>query len=99
MTFMRGDTCYILEENKYVQKAKVMRKQGEAYFIQFIGSCGAVKMPEDRLFKTQEEAEASRKTTGADVNVQLTQGRRSSDLQEIPYTFGGRPSGRRSIYE
>ena len=62
MNFARGDTCYILENNYNARAAKVINKQGNFYVIQLVGSCGAIRLKENRLFKTEEEAMASRKT-------------------------------------
>lgn len=61
MSFVRGDTCYILENNMNVRAAKVINKQGRFYVIQLVGSCGAIRLPESRLFKTEEAAENSKK--------------------------------------
>lgn len=61
MTFVRGDACYILENNMNVRAAKVINKQGRFYVIQLVGSCGAIRLPESRLFKTEEAAENSKK--------------------------------------
>ena len=61
MNFVRGDTCYILENNMNVRAAKVINKQGRFYVIQLVGSCGAIRLPESRLFKTEEAAENSKK--------------------------------------
>ena len=61
MDFVRGDTCYILENNMNVRAAKVINRQGRFYIIQLVGSCGAIRLPESRLFLTEEEAENSKK--------------------------------------
>lgn len=61
MDFARGDVCYILENNMNVRAAKVINKQGRFYTIQLVGSCGAIRLPESRLFKTEEAAENSKK--------------------------------------
>ena len=61
MAFVRGDTCYILENNMNVRAAKVINKQGRFYIVQLVGSCGAIRLPESRLFLTEEEAENSKK--------------------------------------
>lgn len=61
MSFVRGDTCYILENNMNVRAAKVISKQGRFYVIQLVGSCGAIRLPESRLFETEEAAENSKK--------------------------------------
>ena len=59
MRFSRGDTCYIVESNMNVRLAKVINRSGNLYTIQFIGSCGAIRLPEGRLFQTEEEAAES----------------------------------------
>ena len=61
MNFVRGDTCYILENNMNVRAAKVINRQGRFYIIQLVGSCGAIRLLESRLFLTEEEAENSKK--------------------------------------
>ena len=63
MKFSRGDTCYILENNRNVRAAKVISRQGSFVTIQLVGSCGAIRLKESRLFRSETEAEASRKTT------------------------------------
>lgn len=61
MSFVRGDTCYILENNMNVRAAKVINRQGKFYIIQLVGSCGAIRLSENRLFETEEDAENSKK--------------------------------------
>lgn len=59
--FSRGDTCYILENNTRVRPAKIINKIGKIYTIQMVGSCGAIRLSEHRLFKTEKEALDSKK--------------------------------------
>lgn len=54
--FERGDKCFIVENNRTVKAAKVIGRQGEFYTIQTVGSCGAIRLKESRLFMTEEEA-------------------------------------------
>lgn len=61
MKFARGETCYILESNYKVRAAKVINKQGDFYVIQLVGSCGAIRLKESRLFKTEDEALTNQK--------------------------------------
>ena len=61
MSFVRRDTCYILENNMNVRAAKVINRQGKFYIIQLVGSCGAIRLSENRLFETEEDAENSKK--------------------------------------
>lgn len=87
MAFVRGDTCYILENNMNVRAAKVINKQGRFYVIQLVGSCGAIKLPESRLFKTEEEAENSKK-----INQKIEESKKN-DYGFID-VFEGRRSGK-----
>lgn len=71
MMYNKDDVIYILENNTTIRKGKIARKQGDDnYIIQLIGSCGALTMPEDQLFESEEAAEKSRqqiKLNSADV--------------------------------
>lgn len=58
--FQRGDIVYILENNMNVKQAKVVNRQGKFYTIQLIGSCGAFRLPESRLFDSEEAAMKSK---------------------------------------
>ncbi|MGC4017900.1 MAG: hypothetical protein QM793_00755 [Muricomes sp.] len=83
MPFKRGDTCFILEDNSEVVQVKVVSKQGKTYIVQLIGACGALKLPEDRLFETEEEAMGSKKTSKAMVSPQLSESYRSVGMPDI----------------
>ena len=87
MPFKRGDTCYIMEDNPHPTQVKVVSKQGTTYIVQLIGSCGAIKLPEERLFATPEEAEESRKAPKASVSVQLSDTNRNANVIEIHKMF------------
>ena len=56
----RGDICYILESNYRITQVKIINRQGKFYTVQPIGSCGAIRLKEHRLFATDEEAENSK---------------------------------------
>ncbi|WP_122643356.1 hypothetical protein [Luxibacter massiliensis] len=84
MSFRRGDACYILGDNDKAVKAKIVNKQGKVYIVQLFGVCGAIKLPEEKLFSTPQEAEASRKTISASVSPQLSGISRASGIPEIP---------------
>lgn len=87
MPFKRGDTCFILEDSPHPTQVKVVSKQGTTYIVQLIGSCGAIKLGEDRLFATPEEAEASRKAPKASVSVQLSDTNGTPSVIEIQNMF------------
>lgn len=59
MKYGIGDTCYVIEDDM-VKRARVSAKKDGQYFVQFVGSCGALVVPEDEIYSTQEEAEEGR---------------------------------------
>ena len=88
MSFVRGDVCYILENNMNVRAAKVINKQGRFYIIQLVGFCGAIRLPESRLFASEEEAENSKK-----INQKIEETKKANDYGFID-VFEGRRSGK-----
>ena len=78
MMYNKDDVIYILENNTTIRKGKIARKQGDNYIIQLIGSCGALTMPEDQLFESEEAAEKSRqqiKLNSANVQKDVRAGK------------------------
>ena len=59
MKYGIGDTCYVIEDDM-VKRARVSAKKDGQYFVQFVGSCRALAVPEDEIYSTQEEAEEGR---------------------------------------
>ena len=59
--YKRGDIVYILENNMDVRQAKVVNRSGGFYTIQLVGSCGAIRLKESRLFDSEEAAMKSKK--------------------------------------
>lgn len=88
MSFVRGDTCYILENNMNVRAAKVISRRSNYYVIQLVGSCGAIRLPESRLFKTEEDAEDSKK-----INQKIEETRKENNYGFID-VFEGRRTGK-----
>ncbi len=72
MKYVSGDICYILEDNKYATKVKVMGHHGDECIVQRIGACGALRFKDHELFGTEEAALESRETTFAKVSPQLS---------------------------
>lgn len=83
MSFKRGDTCYIIENSPKAIRGKVVSKQNNIYIVQLIGSCGALRLTEDRLFQTASEAEESLKAPSATVHVQLSKSKKDLDIFNI----------------
>lgn len=53
-----GDTCYIFEDGE-VKRGRVSAKKENSYFIQFVGSCGALQVDPEEVYATPEEAQAA----------------------------------------
>lgn len=53
-----GDTCYFLESNIHVLEGTVRSCAGGKCVIQY-GSGKGIRLPEGRLYRTREEAEAA----------------------------------------
>lgn len=88
MSFVRGETCYILENNMNVRAAKVISRRSNYYVIQLVGSCGAIRLPESRLFKTEEDAEYSKK-----INQKIEETKKENNYGFID-VFEGRRTGK-----
>ena len=88
MSFVRGDTCYILENNMNVRAAKVISRRSNYYVIQLVGPCGAIRLPESRLFKTEEDAEDSKK-----INQKIEETKKENNYGFID-VFEGRRTGK-----
>lgn len=88
MSFVRGETCYILENNMNVRVAKVISRRSNYYVIQLVGSCGAIRLPESRLFKTEKDAEDSKK-----INQKIEETKKENNYGFID-VFEGRRTGK-----
>lgn len=52
-----GDTAFIIESNRIIREVEIVRNTGGFYLIRFKDSGGGIKVRENRLFPTREEAE------------------------------------------
>jgi len=57
--FNPGDTAFLVESNRIVREVSVLKVSGGFYTIRFVDSRGGMRVRENRLFPTREEAEAS----------------------------------------
>ena len=58
MDFGKNDIGYIIDDG-IVKTVKVVRSHDGSYFVQRIGACGMLVIPDGKLFKTPEEAKKS----------------------------------------
>lgn len=52
-----GDAAFIIESNRIIREVEIVRNTGGFYLIRFKDSGGGIKVRENRLFPTREEAE------------------------------------------
>ena len=52
-----GTTVYIIESNRFITEAEVIRRNGNFYTIRF-GNHGGIQVRRSRLFLSREEAES-----------------------------------------
>ncbi len=53
------DKAYIIESNMKVREVWVLSVSGGFYLVRFLDSDGAIRVRENRLYATKEEAEAA----------------------------------------
>lgn len=58
MTFDIGSTVYIVESNRIIREATVVKRSGNFYIIRF-GTDGGIQVRGSRLFASEEDAQAS----------------------------------------
>ena len=51
-----GDTVYIIESVRFIRKCVVLKYSGGLYTLRFPDSGGGIKLRENRLFPTEEDA-------------------------------------------
>ena len=62
--FKPRSTAYIVESNRFIREVEIKNFSGGMYLLIFKDTGGGVKLRENRLFATKEEAEASKRKTG-----------------------------------
>lgn len=54
-----GDTAFIVESSRFIREVYIVKYAGGLYTIKFSDTKGGIKVRENRLFATKEEAEAT----------------------------------------
>ena len=72
MSFIRGDSCYILDDENKIIRAKVVGRKGSGYLLERVGVCGTLFREEKSMFRTEEEAEINKKPLPLKIKVELT---------------------------
>ncbi len=55
--FKAGDTAYLIESNHIIREITIVKFAGGFYTIRFKDSGGGIKVRENRLYASKEEAE------------------------------------------
>ena len=55
--FKAGDTAYLIESNRIIREITIVKFGGGFYLIRFKDSGGGIKVRENRLYASKEEAE------------------------------------------
>ena len=72
MPYIRGDSCYILDEENKIIMAKVVGRKGFGYLLERVGICGTLFRSEKEMFRTAEEAETNKKPLPPKIKVHLS---------------------------
>ena len=54
-----GDTVYFLESQRIIREAKIIKCGGGFYTMKFADGAGGIRLRENRLYSSKEEAEKS----------------------------------------
>lgn len=54
-----GDTVYFVESQRIIREVKIIKCGGGFYTMKFIDGAGGIRLRENRIFGTKEEAEKS----------------------------------------
>ncbi|MCH5260774.1 MAG: hypothetical protein J1F18_13510 [Lachnospiraceae bacterium] len=54
-----GDTVYFVESQRIIREVRVIKCGGGFYTMKFVDGSGGIRLRENRLFSTKEEAEKS----------------------------------------
>lgn len=56
-----GDKAFIIESKRLIREVEIVKFSGGLYTLRFTDSGGGIKLRENRLFSTREEAEKNSK--------------------------------------
>ena len=54
-----GDTVYFVESQRIIREVKIVKCGGGFYTMKFVDGSGGIRLRENRLFDSREEAEKS----------------------------------------
>ena len=56
-----SDMAFLIESNRFIREVKILKFGGGLYTVRFTDSGGGIKVRENQLFATKEDAETSLK--------------------------------------
>lgn len=54
-----NDTAFLIESNRTIREVKILKYAGGLYTVRFADGAGGIKVRENRLFATKDEASAA----------------------------------------
>ena len=54
--YVPGDRAYIIESNRFIREVQIVKYSGGLYLVKFPDTGGGIKVKENRLYSTEEEA-------------------------------------------
>ncbi len=54
-----NDTAFLIESNRIIREVKILKYAGGLYTVRFVDGAGGIKVRENRLFATEDEANAT----------------------------------------
>lgn len=58
-TYNVGDTAFIVESQRIIREVKIIKCGGGFYTMKFVDGSGGIRLRENRLYSSKEEAEKS----------------------------------------
>ena len=72
MPYIRGDSCYILDEENKIIMAKVVGRKGSGYLLERVGICGTLSEPRNRCSAVKKKRRETKKPLPPKIKVQLS---------------------------
>lgn len=58
--YKSGDKAFIIESKRFIREVEILKYSGGLYTLRFTDSGGGIKLRENRLFPTKDEAEKNK---------------------------------------
>lgn len=55
----KNDTAFLIESNRFIREVKIAKYSAGLYLVKFADGAGGIKVRENRLYASEEEARAA----------------------------------------